>query len=111
MKKIIKIAAGIIAIALISTLLLIANGFLGNPISKALAERAASQGLLLMIPNMYKIAAELLPGVFHVSARALAGHALSIFGDHSDVIQNTEFVQNVTAETWLPANLLRSVKR
>ncbi len=45
----------------------------------------ASQGLLLMIPNMYKIAAELLPTVFHVSARALATHALSIFGDHSDV--------------------------
>ena len=45
----------------------------------------ASQGLLLMIPNMYKIAGELLPGVFHVSARAVAGHALSIFGDHSDV--------------------------
>ena len=46
----------------------------------------ASQGLLLMIPNMYKIAGELLPCVFHVSARALAGHALSIFGDHSDVM-------------------------
>jgi len=46
----------------------------------------ASQGLLLMIPNMYKIAGELLPAVFHVSARALAGHALSIFGDHSDVM-------------------------
>lgn len=46
----------------------------------------ASQGLLLMIPNMYKIAGELLPGVFHVSARALASHALSIFGDHSDVM-------------------------
>ncbi|MBT3384794.1 MAG: pyruvate:ferredoxin (flavodoxin) oxidoreductase [Prolixibacteraceae bacterium] len=45
----------------------------------------ASQGLLLMIPNMYKIAGELLPTVFHVSARALAGHALSIFGDHSDI--------------------------
>ncbi len=45
----------------------------------------ASQGLLLMIPNMYKIAGELLPTVFHVSARALAGAALSIFGDHSDV--------------------------
>jgi len=45
----------------------------------------ASQGLLLMIPNMYKISGELLPGVFHVSARAVAGHALSIFGDHSDV--------------------------
>lgn len=45
----------------------------------------ASQGLLLMIPNMYKIAAELLPGVFHVSARSVAAHALSIFGDHSDI--------------------------
>jgi len=45
----------------------------------------ASQGLLLMIPNMYKIAGELLPTVFHVTARALASHALSIFGDHSDV--------------------------
>lgn len=45
----------------------------------------ASQGLLLMIPNMYKIAGELLPGVIDVSARALASHALSIFGDHSDV--------------------------
>ncbi len=46
----------------------------------------ASQGLLLMIPNMYKIAGELLPGVFHVSARALTAQALSIFGDHSDVM-------------------------
>ena len=46
----------------------------------------ASQGLLLMIPNMYKIAGELLPTVFHVSARALAAHALNIFGDHSDVM-------------------------
>lgn len=46
----------------------------------------ASQGLLLMIPNMYKVAGELLPGVFHVSARALATHALSIFGDHQDVM-------------------------
>ena len=45
----------------------------------------ASQGLLLMIPNMYKIAGELLPCVINVSARALASHALSIFGDHSDV--------------------------
>lgn len=45
----------------------------------------ASQGLLLMIPNMYKIAGELLPGVIHCSARAVASHALSIFGDHSDV--------------------------
>jgi pyruvate-ferredoxin/flavodoxin oxidoreductase len=46
----------------------------------------ASQGLLLMVPNMYKIAGELLPGVFHVSARALAATALSIFGDHQDVL-------------------------
>jgi len=55
----------------------------------------ASQGLLLMIPNMYKISGELLPGVFHVSARALASHALSIFGDHSDVMstRSTGFAQ------------------
>ena len=46
----------------------------------------ASQGLLLMIPNMYKISGELLPSVFHVSARALAAHALNIFGDHQDVM-------------------------
>ena len=54
----------------------------------------ASQGLMLMIPNMYKISGELLPGVFHVSARALAAHALSIFGDHSDVmaVRQTGFV-------------------
>ncbi|MBW9174092.1 pyruvate:ferredoxin (flavodoxin) oxidoreductase, partial [Clostridium estertheticum] len=45
-----------------------------------------SQGLLLMIPNMYKIAGELLPGVFHVAARALTTHALNIFGDHQDVM-------------------------
>src|SRR5262247_649150 len=46
----------------------------------------ASQGLLLMIPNMFKIAGELLPTVFHVTARTVATHALSIFGDHSDVM-------------------------
>src|SRR5437763_10061518 len=46
----------------------------------------SSQGLLLMIPNMYKIAGELTPAVFHVAARAIATHALSIFGDHSDVM-------------------------
>src|SRR5437764_9589287 len=46
----------------------------------------ASQGLLLMIPNMYKIAGELTPTAFHVTARTLATHALSIFGDHSDVM-------------------------
>src|SRR6187431_3750211 len=45
-----------------------------------------SQGLLLMIPNMYKIAGELTPTVFHIAARAIATHALSIFGDHSDVM-------------------------
>jgi len=45
----------------------------------------ASQGLLLMIPNLYKVAGESLPGVFNVSARAIASHALNIFGDHSDV--------------------------
>jgi pyruvate-ferredoxin/flavodoxin oxidoreductase len=45
----------------------------------------ASQGLLLMVPNMYKISGEVMPAVFHVSARAVAGHALSIFGDHSDI--------------------------
>ncbi|KOA21499.1 pyruvate-flavodoxin oxidoreductase [Clostridium homopropionicum DSM 5847] len=50
----------------------------------------ASQGLLLMIPNMYKIAGEMLPGVFHISARALATHALSIFGDHTDVMTTRE---------------------
>lgn len=53
----------------------------------------ASQGLMLMLPNMYKISGELLPGVFHVSARSLAAQALSIFGDHSDVMaaRNTGF--------------------
>ena len=59
----------------------------------------ASQGLLLMIPNMYKIAGELLPGVFHVSARALAAQALSIFGDHADVMsaRQTGFAMLSTA--------------
>ena len=59
----------------------------------------ASQGLLLMIPNMYKIAGELLPGVFHVSARALAAQALSIFGDHADVMacRQTGFAMLVTS--------------
>ncbi|GAB6909036.1 Pyruvate-flavodoxin oxidoreductase [Desulfosarcina cetonica] len=54
----------------------------------------ASQGLLLMIPNMYKMVGELLPAVFHVTARSLAGHALSIFGDHQDVmaVRQTGFV-------------------
>ena len=55
------------------------------PAGALTATYTASQGLLLMIPNLYKIAGEQLPGVFNVSARALASHALSIFGDHSDV--------------------------
>src|SRR5271157_5751425 len=50
----------------------------------------ASQGLLLMIPNMFKISGELLPGVFHISARSLAAQALSIFGDHSDVMSTRQ---------------------
>ena len=81
----------------------------------------ASQGLLLMIPNMHKIAGEMLPTVFHVSARSLACQSLSIFGDHSDVmsVRNTGFalmaaasVQEImdlaivshlaTLESWIP---------
>ena len=58
----------------------------GALLSGALATTfTASQGLLLMIPNLYRIAGELLPGVFHVAARTIATHALSIFGDHSDI--------------------------
>ena len=59
----------------------------------------ASQGLLLMIPNMYKISGELLPGVFHVSARALAAQSLSIFGDHQDVmaVRQTGFAMLATS--------------
>lgn len=62
------------------------------------ATYTASQGLLLMIPNMYKIAGELLPAVFHVSARSLAAQALSIFGDHSDVmsVRQTGFAMLAT---------------
>ena len=64
-----------------------AGAFHGSLQSGALTTTfTASQGLLLMIPNMYKTAGELLPGVFHVSARALAAQALSIFGDHQDVM-------------------------
>lgn len=64
-----------------------AGAFHGSLASGALSTSfTASQGLLLMIPNMYKVAGEFLPGVLHVSARALATHALSIFGDHSDVM-------------------------
>jgi len=59
----------------------------------------ASQGLLLMIPNMYKISGEIMPTVFHVSARAIASHALSIFGDHSDInaVRQTGFAQIASA--------------
>ncbi len=59
----------------------------------------ASQGLLLMIPNMYKISGEIMPTVFHVSARAIAAHALSIFGDHSDInaVRQTGFSQIASA--------------
>ena len=59
----------------------------------------ASQGLMLMLPNMYKIAGELTPTVFHVSARAIAAQALSIFGDHSDVmaIRGTGFAMTAAA--------------
>ncbi len=64
-----------------------AGAFHGSLQSGALTTTyTASQGLLLMIPNMYKVAGELLPGVLHVSARAIAAHALSIFGDHQDVM-------------------------
>jgi len=58
----------------------------GQEVKVVEMQSEAGAGLLLMLPNMYKIAGELLPGVFHVSARAVAGHALSIFGDHSDVM-------------------------
>ncbi len=59
----------------------------------------ASQGLLLMIPNMYKIAGELLPGVIHVSARCVASHALNIFGDHSDIYACRQTGYAMLAET------------
>ncbi len=67
----------------------------------------ASQGLLLMIPNMYKMAGEMLPAVFHVSARAIAGHALSIFGDHSDVMaaRQTGFAMLVSGSVQEAADL------
>lgn len=67
----------------------------------------ASQGLLLMIPNMYKISGELLPGVFHVSARTIASQALSIFGDHSDVMatRQTGFAMLATSSVQEIADL------
>src|SRR5258708_2111695 len=65
---------------------------------------SASQGLLLMIPNMFKNAGELTPAVFHVTARAVATHALSIFGDHSDVMatRSTGFAMLSSASVQLP---------
>ncbi len=64
-----------------------AGAFHGSLQSGALTTTyTASQGMLLMIPTMYKVAGELLPGVFHIAARSLANHALSIFGDHQDVM-------------------------
>jgi pyruvate-ferredoxin/flavodoxin oxidoreductase len=60
----------------------------------------ASQGLMLMLPNMYKIAGELTPAVFHVASRALAAQALSIFGDHQDVMA----ARTVTLRLWRPAS-------
>ena len=68
-----------------------AGAFHGSLQSGALTSTfTCSQGLLLMIPNMYKISGELLPGVFHVSARSIASQALSIFGDHSDVMSTRQ---------------------
>ena len=71
----------------------------------------ASQGLLLMLPNMYKIAGEQLPGVFHVSARTVATHALNIFGDHSDVMsaRQTGFALLARARFHLLTSLTASV--
>jgi len=62
----------------------------------------ASQGLLLMIPNMFKIAGELTPTVFHVAARTLATHALSIFGDHSDVMAARKRFASLTGRSYQP---------
>ena len=70
----------------------------------------ASQGLLLMVPNMYKMAGELLPGVFNVTARAIAGHALSIFGDHSDVMacRGTGFAMLASGSAWRQSSTMPS---
>ena len=62
----------------------------------------ASQGLLLMIPNMYKMAGQLLPAVLHVSARALAAQALSIFGDHQDVMAANPVCLAAITSWWSP---------
>lgn len=63
----------------------------------------ASQGLLLMIPNLYRIAGEQLPGVFHVAARTIATHALSIFGDHADIYFQAREACNPVYEQRLPS--------
>ncbi len=93
-----------------------AGAFHGALLSGSLASTfTASQGLLLMIPNMYKIAGEMLPGVIHVASRSLATHALSIFGDHQDIYacratgfcmlasSNVEDAQNLAAVAHLSA--------
>jgi pyruvate-ferredoxin/flavodoxin oxidoreductase len=74
----------------------------------------ASQGLLLMLPNMFKIAGELTPAVIHVAARTLATHALSIFGDHSDVMAAARPASRCSARaacrrprTWPPSRTWR----
>ena len=83
----------------------------GALLSGALASTfTASQGLLLMIPNMYKIAGECLPGVIHVASRTIATHALSIFGDHSDIyaVRNTGFCM-LSSSNVKDASLLSAV--
>lgn len=85
-----------------------AGAFHGALISGSLASTfTASQGLLLMIPNMYKIAGEMLPGVIHVAARTLATNALSIFGDHSDIYstRQTGFAMLASSNVYDAQNL------
>lgn len=85
-----------------------AGAFHGSLISGSLSSTfTASQGLLLMIPNMYKIAGEMLPGVIHVAARSLATNALSIFGDHSDIyaVRSTGFAMLASSNAFDAQNL------
>ena len=82
--------------------------FHGALLSGSLASTfTASQGLLLMIPNMHKVAGECLPGVIHVAARTIATHALSIFGDHSDIysVRNTGFCMLSSSNVFDAQNL------
>lgn len=84
------------------------GAFHGSLISGSLSTTfTASQGLLLMIPNMYKIAGEMLPGVIHVAARSLATNALSIFGDHSDIyaVRSTGFAMLSSSNVYDAQNL------